>query len=146
AGRSSRRLPRHSKHCPVGKSCEYPNRRASTLSHQRGNLRNGRDGHIMTKALLETEQSRRRQLAVTMRAAIAQGQSLENYLAAHEQAISAMTAMIREKMAERRATDPVEVLPEILTNLQESAVAEARVAAKTVAREEFRAMLRKATA
>jgi len=60
--------------------------------------------------------------------------------------MAAMTAMIREKMAERRATDPVEVLPEILTNLQESAVAEARVAAKTVGREEFRAMLRKATA
>jgi hypothetical protein len=41
----------------------------------------------MTKALSETERSRRRQLAITMRAAIAQGQSLDKYLAAHEQAI-----------------------------------------------------------
>src|SRR5215510_14775294 len=100
----------------------------------------------MAKALSETEQSRRRQLAVTMRAAIGQGQSLDTCLAAHQQAIAAMTAMIREKMTACSATDPVEVLPEILTNLQETAVAEARVAAKAAAREEIYALLRKATA
>ena len=100
----------------------------------------------MAKALSEPEQARRRQLAITMRAAIGQGQSLDSYLAAHQQAISAMTAMIREKMTACGATDPVEVLPEILTNLQEATLAEARVAAKAAAREEIRALLRKATA
>jgi hypothetical protein len=100
----------------------------------------------MAKALSEPEQARRRQLATTMRAAIGQGQSLDSYLAAHRQMIADMTAAIREKMTACGATDPVEVLPEILTHLQEAAVAEARVAAKAAAREEIRALLRKATA
>jgi hypothetical protein len=54
--------------------------------------------------------------------------------------------MIRQKMAERGATDPVEVLPEILTDLQETAVAQSRAAAKAAAREEIHSLLRKAIA
>ena len=41
-------------------------------------------------------------------------------------------------------SDPVAVLPEILARLEEQAIGKARTAAKAAAREEFRALLRKA--
>ena len=99
----------------------------------------------MITNLSEDEQVRRRRLATDSRTAIAQGQSLDGYLEAHQAAIASFTAAARALMAERGVADPVEVLPELMVRLQETAIAEARAAARVAAREELRALLRKAT-
>jgi hypothetical protein len=100
----------------------------------------------MTKAISETERARRQQLVINSRAALALGVSLEACLAARKAAIEQWTAIIRGQMSEHGVSDPVAVLPEILARLEEHAIGEARTAAKAAAREEFRALLRKAIA
>lgn len=98
----------------------------------------------MSTNLSEDEQVRRRRLAADSRAAIAQGQSLDGYLAAHQAAIASFTATTRALMTERGVADPIEILPELLACVQEAAVAEARAAARAAARDEIKALLRKA--
>jgi hypothetical protein len=97
----------------------------------------------MSKALSEAERARRRQLVIDSRAAIGLGTSLDACLTARKVAIENWTALIRARMAECGAHDPVEILPELLVRLQEKAVGEARAAAKVAAREEVRLLLRK---
>jgi hypothetical protein len=98
----------------------------------------------MTKAISETERVRRQQLAINSRAALALGVPLETCLAARKAAIASWTTLIRAQMQEHNVNDPVEILPELLARLEEHVVGEARTAAKAAAREEFRALLRKA--
>jgi hypothetical protein len=100
----------------------------------------------MSKTLSDTEQARRRQLVTATRAAIGQGQSIEQYQATHQRAIAGIIAAIRTRMTECGVIDPVEILPEILISLQEAAIAEARIAAKAAARDEMKTLLRKVLA
>jgi hypothetical protein len=92
------------------------------------------------------EQVRRRELMRDMRAASAQGQEPEEYRAKRDQSVDEWAAWLHAEMDRCHATDPVEVLPAALALVQERAIAEARAAAKTAARDEVRRMLRRAIA
>jgi len=113
---------------------------ASTARQRCGKL------ELMGTALSETERVRRKRWASDQRAAAALGMSPDDCLAARAATIKTLTTMIRAAMDEHGASDPVEVLPEILARMQEKVVAEARVAAKAAAREEVQRLLRKAIA
>jgi hypothetical protein len=98
----------------------------------------------MSTAVSESERARRRQFAVNSRTALALGVSLGALTAARKAAIESWTASIRARMKECGAHDPIEILPELLTLVEEHVVGEARAAAKAAAREEVQRMLRKA--
>jgi hypothetical protein len=70
--------------------------------------------------------------------------TLNEYRKAHSAKVANLIAVIRAEMDRHGIDDPVEVLPEILISLEESAVAKARTAAKDAARAEVKAILRKA--
>jgi short-subunit dehydrogenase involved in D-alanine esterification of teichoic acids len=90
--------------------------------------------------------ARRRQLAIDGKAACALGISPAALAPARKAAIESWTATIRAQMQEHSVRDPVEILPELLTLVEERAISEARAAAKTAAREEVQRMLRKVIA
>ena len=93
--------------------------------------------------LSESERRRRQQFVADGRAAAALGISMEALGTARKAVIANWTTLIRARMDECGADDPVEVLPELLARVQEYAVGEARTAAKVVAREEVQRLLRK---
>ena len=97
----------------------------------------------MGTTLSEAERARRRRFVADGRAAAALGISMEALGAARKAAIEQWTTTIRGCMDECGADDPVEILPEILTRLEEHAVGEARAAARAAAREEVQRLLRK---
>jgi len=90
------------------------------------------------------EQVRRRELMRDMRAASQQGQELEEYRAKRDRTVEEWTAWLHAAMDRAGATDPVEVLPQALAQVQERAIAEARAAAKATVQHEIRRMFRKA--
>src|SRR5262249_50342069 len=98
----------------------------------------------MGTALSEHERVRRQRWAADQRVAAALGMSPNDCLAARAATIKTLTTMIRAAMDEHGASDPLEVLPEILARAQEKAVGEARTAAREAAAEQVQAMLRKA--
>jgi hypothetical protein len=93
-----------------------------------------------------SEQIRRREFNRDMRHALAQGQELDAYRTTRDAKIEDLTATIRAMMERHGVDDPIEVLPHILIGVQERAIAEARAAAKTAARDEVRRMLKRAIA
>jgi len=95
------------------------------------------------KTLSEAERVRRQQFVVDSRTACALGITMEALGPARKAAIDRLTTLIRSQMTEHGVSDPVEILPEILTRLEEHAVGEARKAAKVAAREEVQRLLRK---
>ena len=97
----------------------------------------------MGTALSQAERARRRQFAIDGRAAAALGVTMETLATSRKTAIENWTSLIRARMDECGAIDPLEILPEILTRLEEHAVGEARAAARAAAREEVRRLLRK---
>jgi hypothetical protein len=90
------------------------------------------------------EQARRRQLVTEHRRAAELEMSLDEYRKAHDAKVANLIAVIRAEMERCGVDDPVEVIPEILISLEESAIAKARTAAKDAARAEVKAILRKA--
>jgi hypothetical protein len=90
------------------------------------------------------EAARRRQLVTEHRRAAELEMSLDEYRKAHAAKVANLIAVIRAEMDRCGVDDPVEVIPEILISLEESAVAKARAAAKDAARAEVKAMLRRA--
>jgi hypothetical protein len=96
--------------------------------------------------MTNSEMIRRRELTVDSRRALGQGMTLDEYRRAHDANVEALTATIRAAMEHYGVDDPVEVLPDILVRLQETAVEEARAAAKTAARDEVQRMLKRAIA
>jgi hypothetical protein len=97
----------------------------------------------MGTALSQAERARRRQFAIDGRAAAALGVTMETLATSRKTAIENWTSLIRARMDECGAIDPLEILPEILTRLEEHAVGEARAAARAAAREEVQRLLRK---
>src|SRR5262249_20642393 len=96
-------------------------------------------------SLSEGERARRRQYAIDSRAALGLGLSLEQCLEKRKAAIESWTTLIRAQMQEHNASDPVEILLQLLARLQENVVGEARTAARAAAREEVLSLLRKVT-
>jgi hypothetical protein len=96
------------------------------------------------QVLSEIEKTRRAELNRDLRAALAQGQSLDEYRAAHEQRVDRWVQLFYAEMERLRSDDPVECLPNLMAKLEESAIAAARAAAKAMAEEQVKAMLRKA--
>jgi hypothetical protein len=90
------------------------------------------------------EQVQRRELMRDMKAAVAQGQVLEDYRAKRDRVVDEWAAWLSAEMDKCHATDPVEILPAAFALLQERATAAARTAAKAAARDEVTAMLRRA--
>jgi hypothetical protein len=101
---------------------------------------------MTTPKLSEAERARRRQLVIDGKTACALGISLEALAPARKAAIESWTATIRTRMNECGAHDPTEILPELLTLVEEHAVSEARAAAKAAAVEQVKIMLRKVLA
>jgi hypothetical protein len=97
----------------------------------------------MGTVLSESERRRRQQFVVDGRAAAALGISMEALGTARKAVIANWTTLIRARMDECGAVDPVEILPELLARLEEHAIGEARAAAKVAAREEVQRLLRK---
>jgi hypothetical protein len=97
----------------------------------------------MANAPSENERVRRRQLVIDGRSASGLGISSEALVRARGAAVERWTATIRGLMQKHNVDDPLEVLPEILGQLEEHAIGEARATAKVAAREEVRALLRK---
>ena len=98
------------------------------------------------EVLTETEKARRREYMRDMRAAAAVGQTLEQFQAAHEQRVQRWCDLFHAEMDKAHTDDPVEVLPAVMAKLEEVAVAAARAAAKAMAEEQIKAMLRRAIA
>jgi hypothetical protein len=98
----------------------------------------------MGKALSEDERVRRQRWAADSRAAAKLGLSLEKCLAARAVGVETWTTLIRALMQEHGVDDPVAVLPELLAQIEQHAIGEARTTARTTAREEVRAMLKRA--
>jgi hypothetical protein len=97
----------------------------------------------MGTVLSEAERERRQQFVIDGKAASALGISMEALGTARKAVIANWTTLIRARMDECGAADPVEILPELLARVQEQAIGEARAAAKIAAREEVRKLLRK---
>jgi hypothetical protein len=93
-----------------------------------------------------TEQVRRRDYVRDTRAASAQGLEIDEYRAKRDQAVNEWAEWFHATMKECRVDDPAEILPQAMAMLQERAIAAARSAAKTAARDEVKKMLRKVIA
>jgi hypothetical protein len=91
------------------------------------------------------EQVRRRELIRDTRAASALGMEVAEYREKRDQDADEWAAWFRAEMDKCHASDPVEVLPQALVLLQERAIAAARTAARSAARDEVKAMLRRAS-
>jgi len=89
---------------------------------------------------------RRKELTADTRRALAQGKTLDEYRGGHDRDVENLTNEIRALMKRHGCEDPVELLPQLLINVREQAVAEARSAAKAAARAEVRTMLKRVIA
>src|SRR5260221_7018339 len=98
------------------------------------------------EVLTESERVRRREHLRDVQAALKNGQTLEEFRAAHEQRVERWCELFHAEMQKVHSDDPCEVLPTLMAKLEESAIAAARAAAKAMAEEQVKAMLRKAIA
>jgi hypothetical protein len=87
------------------------------------------------------EAARRRQLITESKRASEQGLTIGEYRKAHDAKVANLIAIIRAEMDRHGIDDPVEVLPAVLVNIEENAIAKARTAARDAARAEVRAMV-----
>jgi hypothetical protein len=94
----------------------------------------------------DRERVRRREFMADNRAALKNGQTYEEFRAAHEQRVQRWINLFHSEMEKVRTDDPCEVLPEIAARLEESAIAAARAVATREAKEIVTTMLRKAIA
>jgi hypothetical protein len=90
------------------------------------------------------EQLRRKELTSDSRRALAIGKTIDQYRAERDSAVESLTNEIRALMERHGCDDPVELLPQLLIDVREQAVEEARHAAKSAAQVEVRRMLKKA--
>jgi hypothetical protein len=86
---------------------------------------------------------RRRELTSATRRAVGLGKTLDQYRSEHDRDVENLTTAIRAAMDSAGVSDPTELLPEILTNLREEIIAEARSAGRTAAVNEVKRMLKR---
>jgi hypothetical protein len=96
------------------------------------------------EVLTDTEQVQRREYMRDVHNALRNGQTYEEFRAAHEQRVQRWIDLFHSEMEKAHVGDPTEVLPSILARVEESAIAAARAVAKREAEEIVRTMLRKA--
>jgi hypothetical protein len=101
----------------------------------------------MTEIVLtEAERNRRAAHMADVREAVALGRSVEEHLEMRETAATEWAAWMHAEMDKSGVDDVCEILPQILTRLEQRAEAAARRAANAAAKDLVRSMFRKAIA
>jgi hypothetical protein len=96
--------------------------------------------HVLTEA----ERVRRSEMTIDTRAALALGLTLDEFIERRQKSIDDWCQWLHCEMAKSSATDPVELLPEIATRIEQRCATASRDAAKAVAQETVRLMLGRA--
>jgi hypothetical protein len=100
----------------------------------------------MPETMTEAERTRRREFMRDNRSALAAGLSLDQLIAKREACAAGWAAWLHAKMNELHVDDPAAIFPLALAQVEENAIAEARRAAETAAKETVAKMLRKVIA
>src|SRR5258707_15163980 len=100
----------------------------------------------MDAVLTELERTRRAEFNADSREALRLGKSLEEFIASRDAHADDWARWFHAEMEKFGVTDPIEVVPNAMVRVEQRAIAEARAAAVTAARDELKRMLRKAIA